>query len=99
MRISDWSSDVCSSDLDPEAPFSDAELLQKFHQLADPVLGAARAGSVAAGCLAIAGTAELAAFTALVLAAAPNGLPAVRSAEARRVGKECVSTCSIRWSP
>src|SRR3546814_8860774 len=58
MRSSDWSSDVCSSDL--------------WASGADRACGGHCARAVRM---------------------------AIRRTEERRVGKECVSTCSSRWSP
>src|SRR3546814_19320258 len=71
MRISDWSSDVCSSDL---SFFAGAERKTR------PISPAATTMSAA-----------------LTLRNDPSA-NAARWAE-RRVGKECVSTCSSRWSP
>src|SRR3546814_7805414 len=84
MRISDWSSDVCSSDLGGHAaahiilvPGELAEFLDdpddrrvvELDLVADPfVIGFGR-------------------------------LHAQHRSEERRVGKECVSTCRSRWSP
>src|SRR3546814_19120332 len=87
MRISDWSSDVCSSDLykiadsRPGAPRPPEEPMfaktAAFPLFATPVWGfdlpADRAAAVNAELLA--------------------------RSEERRVGKECVSTCRTRWSP
>src|SRR3546814_1125960 len=88
MRISDWSSDVCSSDL-----YSvHAGREPGFHLDA----GAGRAGPgnpVPAIAVAIYG----AEVRRRALFAVP-GLEDRRSEE-RRVGKECVSTCRSRWSP
>src|SRR3546814_18360928 len=95
MRISDWSSDVCSSDLaadvKAEQTSGSPTLDVKFDRAA-----IARYGL----------TIEEVADT---VAAAMGGREAgllfegdrrfeVRSEE-RRVGKECVSTCRSRWSP
>src|SRR3546814_9445649 len=83
MRISDWSSDVCSSDL--SVAIADVREALDAPQLAMlDALGALLAGSTAA--LVAAARDEMGAA----------GL--VRSEE-RRVGKECVSTCRSRWSP
>src|SRR3546814_10511040 len=72
MRISDWSSDVCSSDL----------------------VGAfQRAGADRAEQAAIAGAQHRR------TAGIGGGPVGVARSEARRVGKECVSTCRSRWSP
>src|SRR3546814_9672695 len=81
MRISDWSSDVCSSDLqiiglgDRAADFmldtlADGPFVEVFssHQSSSPVILA-------------------------------RSVPSLTRSEARRVGKECVSTCRSRWSP
>src|SRR3546814_15354782 len=96
MRISDWSSDVCSSDLLlPALPglgfsaistFKTASAywaapgLARLNAHLDPVDWHGR-GDATAGATACL-------ETALDL----------RSAE-RRVGKECVSTCRSLWSP
>src|SRR3546814_2978224 len=92
MRISDWSSDVCSSDLDwtafqqarSELGASFVRILGYFHE--DGVKSVA----------AIEDAMRRADSAALVLPA--HTLKGERSEE-RRVGKECVSTCRSRWSP
>src|SRR3546814_14167393 len=96
MRISDWSSDVCSSDLQlhPRTLTIDTET----------VTSACRSGS--RGLLR-----HLQSFKHGADAEA-KGVSSVRSnepeptaavdgdrSEERRVGKECVSTCRYRWSP
>src|SRR3546814_1518250 len=83
MRISDWSSDVCSSDLL-------AALLQA-HGMALVLVNTPTglAGEKGLACL----PGREADFDAALAQAL-----AVRSEE-RRVGKECVSTCRSRWSP
>src|SRR3546814_5218515 len=91
MRISDWSSDVCSSDLWQGARFLAAEtafndwILRNF----GPVF-----------------TISSVLFLALLAAIALSpfgrttiGGPDAKRSEERRVGKECVSTCRSRWSP
>src|SRR3546814_5704352 len=83
MRISDWSSDVCSSDL-----HGGAGLQREGTSEAD------EAALRAAITLALStGHAELAAGKPAL-----DAVTAARSEE-RRVGKECVSTCRSRWSP
>src|SRR3546814_19415912 len=89
MRISDWSSDVCSSDLEEPAHASH-RLAQKMasrkrRQLYRPdtgehglVIGRQGCGSAAQLRLSCHHYAR---------------------SEERRVGKECVSTCRSRWSP
>src|SRR3546814_5753009 len=83
MRISDWSSDVCSSDLvDREAATAQAS---RRSRPTSPVRPPQRPhgnrrrhnGSRAAGFC-------------------PRRQ---KRSEERRVGKECVSTCRSRWSP
>src|SRR3546814_9729827 len=91
MRISDWSSDVCSSDLtrggDGGDPWSAGERADQDQEFADEVTGARQAEG--RGC-------EEQADGRQVGDARPD---AAHSSEERRVGKECVSTCSSRWSP
>src|SRR3546814_17257945 len=95
MRISDWSSDVCSSDL-----FVDDVVIVDVVR----VLGARM---VDMESYAYAWVAAQFGVPIRILKAvsdrAQDGATelwdtAVRSEE-RRVGKECVSTCRSRWSP
>src|SRR3546814_9580560 len=97
MRISDWSSDVCSSDLD-------RALMLSAEEWGIVVL------SLKVGGVAVLATLPIAFALAWVLARyrfpgrllvdglvhLPLVLP---RSEERRVGKECVSTCRSRWSP
>src|SRR3546814_13318297 len=104
MRISDWSSDVCSSDLGLEA-----DLLPAL-----PVVGhlfpavADQGGQLAPLQFRdLSGRKPLAGFMlAQVVQGAPSthGLVAgveevAERSEERRVGKACVSTCRTRWAP
>src|SRR3546814_9305804 len=84
LRISDWSSDVCSSDL---VPFGDTLEWdgRRWRLLSTPVAPSARSGAVMA-------------YDAARDRTVLFGGNAVRSEE-RRVGTECVSTCRSRWSP
>src|SRR3546814_10424943 len=98
MRISDWSSDVCSSDLLPRHPprisgsepsvSVDCPVAQQFKIL--HVMASWQGG-------ALEGIRHAHAVQA-VLRTAVDDFGRWRSAE-RRVGKECVSTCRSRWSP
>src|SRR3546814_13254942 len=106
MRISDWSSDVCSSDLAELAQIGYAEFDAAAYRHGD--LTPVYFGSA----LKQFGISELIAALAKHVPP-PRPQPAepepvdperndvtgfIRSEE-RRVGKECVSTCSTRWSP
>src|SRR3546814_13355677 len=88
MRISDWSSDVCSSDLvcGPDA------LAVLEHDLARR--GVLRGGDAGQQHQGREQEREQLDDQGVVL----HGIHSVRSEE-RRVGKECVSTCRSRWSP
>src|SRR3546814_4645283 len=100
MRISDWSSDVCSSDLMANA------LVEAGHQvdilteaparrfIDEPLLDA-RIRRV------LLGKGILAGFRLRRYVGAHPGVRVVAAlrSEERRVGKECVSTCRSRWSP
>src|SRR3546814_17415591 len=96
MRISDWSSDVCSSDL------------PRFRSTLAKVEAGLRRGS---NMLRYAteddfGLPETAfnfctfwLIEALHFTGRDSEARALFSSEERRVGKECVSTCRYRWSP
>src|SRR3546814_14185147 len=92
MRISDWSSDVCSSDL--KTPW-DCGLLRAFARpgvrLEPMTIGIHRSR------LSLQRPRRRRIFRRADPATS-WGLRAFRSEE-RRVGKECVSTCRSRWSP
>src|SRR3546814_16816415 len=89
MRISDWSSDVCSSDLADQVIVERLVVLQIDGGVAalHPVQRRLR-------------DVEMAVLDQLGHLPVEEGQQqgADRSEE-RRVGKECVSTCSSRWSP
>src|SRR3546814_12210291 len=96
MRISDWSSDVCSSDL--QSFGTNANISGSVTEVwAGPIRASITGGytglrydsrSLRAGDIT---TTDLGRDT-------PSVFGSLRSAE-RRVGKECVSTCRSRWSP
>src|SRR3546814_14130244 len=113
MRISDWRSDVCSSDLRAgrsggfALPSSAIPALRQAvaRSRARCALAAGSAVSrTATACCARAvmlerlGRREYLLDVALHLHLAPGAAHHARSEE-RRVGKECVSTSSSRWSP
>src|SRR3546814_3277710 len=98
MRISDWSSDVCSSDL----ASSRKELIEKLaaalkeRQEEFALMETADAGALinksrtdVALCVS-----QLKYFAKM----AENYNGQLERSEERRVGKECVSTCRSRWS-
>src|SRR3546814_11235822 len=100
MRISDWSSDVCSSDLIPHM-FYQPDL---FEQSPPPSSPSSRRGAAALPDLVerISTVSKRPRYALLVLKliAQEAGSPdSVGRSEERRVGKACVSTCRSRWSP
>src|SRR3546814_13585160 len=109
MRISDWSSDVCSSDLTIKlypVPVAQCTALLALESVKDAVsvLSAARKGFGAAltGFELIAGNCLKGVVQCYPQQRIPfEGQSADKPwrSEERRVGQECVSTCSSRWSP
>src|SRR3546814_14002865 len=100
MRISDWSSDVCSSDLliaDLAKQYSLDQMRVTHSQ--NIVLPYVKKSDLYTlwQKLDAAGLAPANLDLISDIIACP-GLDYCRS-EARRVGKECVSTCRSRWSP
>src|SRR3546814_19763647 len=94
MRISDWSSDVCSSDL----------LLKHLGEPAQEnwsALGIAFVVSTITAFVAVKwllGYIQSHRFTAFAVYRMVLGVALLLRSEERRVGKECVSTCRSRWS-
>src|SRR3546814_6332851 len=86
MRISDWSSDVCSSDLRFYARRQSAPLWWTGRDWREKAIIAQR----------IVANAEQEGLRRIDYSAGLRPLP---RSEERRVGKECVSTCRSRWSP
>src|SRR3546814_19027920 len=110
MRISDWSSDVCSPDL----------RLKRLDRLPERFLHRRRlwreelerdrhiAGKIGvqrrchATLLSFGASAARSPTHRVTVNSPPLNFSATRASsrsEERRVGKECVSTCSSRWSP
>src|SRR3546814_3904639 len=83
MRISDWSSDVCSSDL---ADIGNPDLERRFTTFS---------GSAGASYAVLP---QWRLGVNVSRSARAPSAEELRSEE-RRVGKECVSTCRSRWSP
>src|SRR3546814_11760572 len=97
MRISDWSSDVCSSDLSGAT----ADLASGAVEVGGIKVLAARLEGFDAKALreAVDRLKQQLGDTVVVLAGASGGMADLVRSEARRVGKECVRTCRSRWSP
>src|SRR3546814_8331602 len=96
MRISDWSSDVCSSDLVGGDVLAD--------QLLELVLGGGQIalfGHVPGILGSLFGQLHdrLDDLLARVVREQHGAEHDLFRSEERRVGKECVSTCRSRWSP
>src|SRR3546814_15095270 len=98
MRISDWSSDVCSSDLSALALLAAAPLLAQSNDSAITQSGSGQDATVSQlGANSESDiTQSNAGNNATVL---QNGVTGSKRSEERRVGKECVSTCRSRWWP
>src|SRR3546814_11814663 len=96
MRISDWSSDVCSSDLGDDAP------LEGVRRLTCPCGGRGDRGYVGDATeqvdelLHVRTTSPPESSWSSGTVARPS--PAAQRSEERRVGTECVRTCRYRWS-
>src|SRR3546814_19874493 len=86
MRISDWSSDVCSSDLQHGVRTPAVASLLAPVTIRSEFYG----GEYALATPAV--HAAMAHFESATDARSDRS-------EERRVGKECVSTCRSRWSP
>src|SRR3546814_11052110 len=112
MRISDWSSDVCSSDLLAQQLAADGHDRMRipFSDLLRRANGFAHEPIRLIGRKIMAQIAKEFPLEDLYAMAEPKRLRGanvmlqqslelqIRSEE-RRVGKECVSTCRSRWSP
>src|SRR3546814_12550095 len=111
MRISDWSSDVCSSDLCPASPSSMKRGVKKALLLLLLLGGCVSAESWEATRLLQ--DIDAAGGPSALKERAPEpqrtterysidgraNVADVYRSEERRVGKACVSTCRSRWSP
>src|SRR3546814_17320966 len=103
MRISDWSSDVCSSDLlqeDKEPVFDSVRTLELVLPAFAGMIATLRFDTARMAASAPEGS-SLATDVAdwLVRQGVPfRDAPEVRSA-VRRLGKACGNTCSSRWWP
>src|SRR3546814_1924737 len=84
LRISDWSSDVCSSDL--AAAEDDVVVIKKYANR--------RLYDTERSCYI-----TLEDLGAMVREGRDFSVIDAKRSEGRRVAKECVSTCRSRWSP
>src|SRR3546814_6785938 len=91
LRISDWSSDVCSSDLDAKGRHTTTN--RQLHLLPT---GGVLIDSPGIREVGLAGDEESVDAT---FADVEDVATTCYRSEERRVGKECASTCSCRWSP
>src|SRR3546814_20406045 len=97
MRISDWSSDVCSSDLQKEAIYSRGCVQGWFPERKD-LYRYPRQDRVHKPAFGQRLRQDRSDF--VYVAQGNSGLEGCRHrSEERRVGKGCVSTCSARWTP
>src|SRR3546814_18055317 len=115
MRISDWSSDVCSSDLVPRRTVNWPQVARAAERGLAKDNAADLAGFAGDFALSFLHADQRFALTDLVeLSQLGTGLmlirrdvvetlsarpPALARPEERRVGKECFSACRSRWSP
>src|SRR3546814_16098504 len=108
MRISDWSSDVCSSDLRLQLTGEDVRLriAGRALRVLEVVLGISDANQMRR-IERIAAEARIDGRIDHILSRCGSGdrrkrqqqKCSPRRSEERRVGKECVGTCRYRWSP
>src|SRR3546814_18792941 len=109
MRISDWSSDVCSSDLDSFLRFEEF-ICDSLYFVNQFQVGVVEEGGVFFQCLLRSGISICPSIECLSGVLCLTGVEVLfddhvfysifkSRSEERRVGKECVSTCRSRWSP
>src|SRR3546814_20437593 len=111
MRISDWSSEVCSSDLQADDFPAYVSIFLTGHIFAPLIIAIVKDADVFVGALV-----AIIVPVAMVLMINPlqpakgaiiagqwwfgmHGFQPRRRSEERRVGKGCVRTCMSRWSP
>src|SRR3546814_5416917 len=91
MHISDWSSDVCSSDLPDPPQALRCRSMRRHHNTNSNVFTLAFGQAP--------GAVELTTGLPRSGRARESHRQRGLRSEERRVGKECVSTCRSRWSP
>src|SRR3546814_12295335 len=98
MRISDWSSDVCSSDLGGETIGQTVEGLARYPISVRYPRGLRDSIDDLRALPVLTPSGQQITLGSVATLRITSGPPMLRSEE-RRVGKECVSTCRSRWSP
>src|SRR3546814_13438743 len=106
MRISAWSSDVCSSDLlsvggniASGIPRSVRGKAARHAIVEEALAGAGLDGYANRDPTTLSGGQRARVSLLRVLVSRPRALLLDERSEERRVGKECVGTCRSRWSP
>src|SRR3546814_16461347 len=97
MRISDWSSDVCSSDLRGDwqhMPVGSQLSYTQLGSITSNLLGTMDDEPKTVDC-----TVDSEGPAKRLNPGLSGNAKALSRSEERRVGKECVSTCRSRWSP
>src|SRR3546814_16353375 len=99
MRISDWSSDVCSSDL-PDF----ARAVPTPDHFIPLLYTAGLAAAAGGGAKALVRGYAMGSLSMSCYGLDMDDVPCVEGgdgarSDGRRVGKECVSPCRSRWSP
>src|SRR3546814_8359639 len=95
MRISDWSSDVCSADLNHNGGWIGYGPEGHVYVAVGDGGGSGDPGNNAQNR-----SSRLGKILRFAVGAGGNSYsPAPGRSEERRVGKECVRTCRSRWSP
>src|SRR3546814_16836540 len=99
MRISDWSSDVCSSDLKgmlmAVLPFRPTPFFANKNRAFWNLQLIGWGSAFLLRALSALANSQSLDLLAVILVTTVTGFS---SSEERRVGKECVSTCRSRWS-
>src|SRR3546814_13633043 len=97
MRISDWSSDVCSADLAKYRRIVEARGDRGLSpgEIDDDIVRLVAQNELDESKAAGSGSENVFTMVRRIGKAKAH----LASSEERRVGKECVSTCRYRWSP
>src|SRR3546814_12765764 len=96
MRISDWSSDVCSSDL--AVAFAKNSGVLRVKNALENFRKSGGIVNVYVG-VDLGGTSYEALTALLLYTDTLNVVHSEKRSEERRVGEECVRKCRYRWSP